>query len=96
MYRRDRWHRDYEHLFDRLKTFEMTPLEKEHLRELAYKIRDFHGQTYGWNVHTNQVEEAVIQAIIEGLRRTSHVQDRTRLIICEVVKCLDTLLKNED
>ena len=72
----------------------MSPLEPEHLRDLSYKIRDFHGQAYEWDVNTNQVD----QAIIKVLKRTSHsaVQDRTRLTICEVVKCLDNLLEDEN
>lgn len=93
LYKKDCWHNSY-HLFDRLKTFEMSPLEPEHLRDLAYKIRDFHGQTYSWDVNTNQVN----QAIIEVLKRTSDsaVQDRTRLTICELVKCLDNLLEDDN
>lgn len=93
LYEKDRWHHNY-HLFDRLKTFEMSPLEPEHLRDLSYKIRDFHGQTYEWDVNTNHVDKAIIKV----LKRTSHsaVQNRTRLTICEVVKCLDNLLEDEN
>jgi len=87
------WDYDYSH-FDALPTFEMSPLEESHLQELAEKIRQFHGIAYDWDTNTLTVEKSLKRVVAKAA--STPLQDRTRYTICEVVKCLDQLLEDNE
>ncbi|GAB4367742.1 MAG: hypothetical protein Kow00121_06300 [Elainellaceae cyanobacterium] len=87
------WDYDYSH-FDALPTFEMSPLEESHLQELAEKIRQFHGIAYDWDTNTLTVEKSLKCIVVKAA--STPLQDRTRYTICEVVKCLDQLLEDDE
>lgn len=87
------WDYNYSH-FDALPTFEMSPLEKTHLQDLAEKIRQFHGIVYGWNTNTLIIEKNLKHIVAQAT--STPLQDRTRYTICEVVKCLDQLLEDDE
>ncbi|KKI99780.1 BREX system ATP-binding domain-containing protein [Prochlorothrix hollandica] len=93
LHSKGRWHHNYS-LFDDLKTFEMSPLEVEDLRELANKIKDFHGKAYDWDVYSSAVSGAIEMVINE--KAYLAVQNRARQTICAIVQCLDNLLEEED
>jgi hypothetical protein len=79
---------DYER-FDELPSFEMSPLTKTELTELAGRILEAHASAYGYR--PEDVDSAEIRDLIAHLSR-SPVQDRARHTIREVVKLLDTIL----
>ncbi|WP_416673616.1 BREX system ATP-binding domain-containing protein [Egbenema bharatensis] len=87
------WDYDYSH-FDALPTFEMSPLEESHLQELAEKIRQFHGIAYDLDTNTLTVEKSLKRIVVKAA--STPLQDRTRYTICEVVKCLDQLLEDDE
>lgn len=81
-----RWDYSYSQ-FDHLPTFEMSPLERHHLQELARKIRELHGIAYGWDTNSSVVESELNSVV--GSAASIAVQNRTRQSIREVVKFLD-------
>jgi len=87
------WDYDYRH-FDTLPTFEMSPLDENNLQKLADKIRQFHGIAYDWNSNTLSVGESLRCVVVKAA--STPLQDRTRYTICEVVKCLDQLLEDNE
>ena len=87
------WDYDYSN-FDAFPTFEMSPLEENHLQELAEKIRLVHGIAYGWDTNTLKVEKVLKHIIATAASKS--LQDRTRYTIGEVVKCLDQLLEDDE
>jgi hypothetical protein len=90
---RDRLDERYVHL-DKIPTFEMSPLEINHLKELAQKVRVIHGLAYDWDTNTNSIELG-LNSIVEKLGDIA-VQNRTRQTIKEVVKFLDNQLQEEE
>ena len=90
---RDRLDERYVHL-DKIPTFEMSPLEINHLKELAQKVRVIHGLAYDWDTNTNSIELG-LNSIVERLGNIA-VQNRTRQTIKEVVKFLDNQLQEEE
>jgi hypothetical protein len=80
---------DYER-FDELPSFEMSPLTKPELTELAGRILNAHACAFGYQ--PEDVDPSEIRDLIAHLSR-SPVQDRARHTIREVVKLLDTLLE---
>ena len=89
---KNRWDEKYIHL-DNIPTFEMSPLEIDHLKELAQKVRVIHGLAYNWDINTNSIELG-LNSVVERLGNIA-VQNRTRQTIQEVVKFLDNQLEGE-
>lgn len=77
--------------FDKLPTFEMSPLTKTELAELAGRILKAHACAFGYQ--PEDVSASQIRDLIAHLSR-SPVQDRARHTIREVVKLLDTILED--
>ena len=77
--------------FDKLPTFEMSPLTKTELTELAGRILKAHAFAYGYQ--PDDASSSQIRDLIARLSR-SPVQDRARHTIREVVKLLDTILED--
>lgn len=90
---KNRWDEKYLHL-DHIPTFEMSPLEIDHLKELAQKVRVIHGLAYNWDTNTNSIELG-LNSVVERLGNIA-VQNRTRQTIKEVVKFLDNQLEEEE
>lgn len=63
LFNKGRWYPRYP--FDGLRTFEMSPLAVDNLQELAEKIKDFHGKTYNWDVHSSVVSNAIQRVLDE-------------------------------
>lgn len=87
--------RDYDFSrFERLPTFEMSPLGTSELESLAMKILETHGIAYGWE------PDAVMRAAqLLGIVRKAaalQVQDRARHVIIRVVTALDELLQTQE
>lgn len=85
-----RWDYDYSR-FDKLPSFEMSPLSREDMELLAGRIADAHGVAYGWQplgICKPHLTQAVRQSL--GL----NVPDRTRQAIRAVVTALDRLLED--
>ncbi len=82
---KDRFDFDYEQ-FDHLPTFEMSPLTKAHLLELADKIVKIHESAFGY-----QVDQKTIQRMRIFVERAADlpVQDRARQAIKIAVAKLD-------
>ena len=80
------WHYDYSQ-FDKLITFEMSPLEESNLQKLARKIQEIHGIAYSWDTNLASIELGLISVV----KKTASiaVQDRTRQTIKAVVQFLD-------
>jgi len=80
--------------FDRLTTFEMSPLETSELEALAMKILEAHRIAYDWEpdllMRTSHLNNIV--------RKTGSLpmQDRARYVITSVVKALDELLQESE
>jgi hypothetical protein len=85
-----RWDFDFSR-FDALPKFEMSPLESQHLVELASRIVPVHGLAYDWDA-ASAVNDPGIQNVLKGAMRTQ-IQDRTRRAIISVVKHLDDSLQ---
>jgi BREX system ATP-binding protein BrxC/D len=84
------WDYDYSR-FEKLATFQMSPLQVDELEALALKIMEAHGTAYGW-------EPASVMRITQLrtlVKETASVQieDRARHTIREVVKALDQLIE---
>jgi len=77
--------------FDDLPTFEMSPLTKTELSELANRILTAHACAYAYR--PEDVSPAQVRDLIAHLSR-SPVQDRARHTIREVVKLLDNILQD--
>lgn len=88
-----RWDYSYSQ-FDALPTFEMSPLEKQHLQELARKIREIHGIAYDWDTNLATFESGLSSVVKKAA--SNAVQDRTRQTIREVVKFLDCQLEDTE
>lgn len=89
---KNRWDEKYLHL-DNIPTFEMSPLEIDHLKELAQKVRVIHGLAYSWDTNINSIEIG-LNSVVERLGNIA-VQNRTRQTIKEVVRFLDNQLEEE-
>lgn len=87
-----KWDFDYSR-FQALPSFEMSPLEKHHLEDLATKIMETHGLAYDWEPDT-VMKASELKRIISG-SMSVRVQDRVRQTIKEIVKALDHLLESE-
>jgi hypothetical protein len=87
---RGRFDFDYER-FDELPSFEMSPLTKTELTELAERILQAHACAYGYQ--PKDVSSSQVRDLIAHLSR-SPVQDRARHTIREVVKLLDSILED--
>lgn len=86
---------DYDYArFDKLPTFEMSPLLVGQLEELAEKVLETHGIAYGWEpdsiMRMSQFREIVRRAA------AVQVEDRTRQTIKQMVKSLDELLESSE
>jgi hypothetical protein len=86
-----RWDYDYG-LFDKLPTFEMSPLTAEELQELALKIFEVHGIAYNWEPDS-VMKMHELKAIV-AKTASVQVQDRARQTIKEIVRHLDRLLED--
>lgn len=84
------WDYDYSQ-FDRLPTFEMSPLRIEDVRELCVRIIDTHGLAYGWETEWLHAHPD-LERIVRGLSQQP-IQDRTRITIRTVVELLDNWLQ---
>ena len=88
--KRGSWDYDYSR-FDRLATFEMSPLVFTELTDLARKIVGAHGLAYNWEperiISRAQVDEIVAKAV------ALQIQDKTRRTIVAVVSALDHALE---
>ncbi|MDI6776712.1 MAG: DUF2791 family P-loop domain-containing protein [Syntrophales bacterium] len=85
------WDYDYS-LFDKLPTFEMSPLTAEELQELAIKIMEVHGIAYGWEPDLI-MKMSELKALV-AKTASVQVQDRARQTIKEIVKHLDRLIED--
>lgn len=87
------WDYDFSN-FDRLPTFEMSPLDVLELDELAMRVLEAHGIAYNWEpdlvMRASQLEKIVHNAA------SVPVQDRARHTIISVVKALDNLLQENE
>ena len=90
---KNRWDYDYSR-FERIPTFQMSPLEVEELEELAIKIMETHGIAYNWEPDTI-MRASELDAIVHRAYK-SPVQDRVRFTIREIVKALDHLLEEHE
>ena len=90
---RGRWNYSYSQ-FDRLSTFEMSPLEKVHLQDLVKKIREMHGIAYSWDTNSPIIESGLHGVVTKAA--SIAVQDRTRQTIRETVKFLDRWLEESE
>lgn len=82
-----RWDFDFS-LFDKLPTYEMSPLTTEHLYELAMRILETHGIAYNWEPDLEMKASQLLKIINAASLQT---QDCARHIIKSVVKALDDL-----
>lgn len=82
---KDRWDFDYSQ-FDELETFEMSPLGKRNLIELADRIAAVHERAYSYEVDPD-TREGMYEAVAEAAK--SAVQDRARQAIKSAVTALD-------
>ncbi len=87
------WDYDFSN-FDRLPTFEMSPLDISELNELAMRVLEAHGIAYNWEpdlvMRASQLDEIVRDAALVP------VQDRARHTIISIVKALDNLLQDNE
>ena len=82
-----RWDFDFS-LFDKLPTYEMSPLTTEHLYELAMRILETHGIAYNWEPDLEMKASQLLKIINAA---SQGIQDRSRHVIKSVVKALDSL-----
>jgi hypothetical protein len=82
---KDRWDFDYSQ-FDHLPTFEMSPLGKRNLIELAGRIVPVHETAYDYEVDDDVKEE--MKDVVAGAAKSA-VQDRARQAIKAAVSILD-------
>jgi hypothetical protein len=85
-----KWDFDFSR-FASLPTFQMSPLDKVHITQLAQRIVKVYGMAYGWDAERAMTGEKINEIVHD----TSNVpiQDRTRHAIVTVVKALDTLFE---
>lgn len=88
-----RWDYDYS-MFDKLPTFEMSPLTAEELQELALKILEVHGIAYDWEPDM-VMKMSDLKAIV-AKTASVQVQDRARQTIKDIVKYLDRLIEDTE
>jgi hypothetical protein len=86
---------DYDYgMFDKIPTFEMTPLELEQLQKLAVKILTIHSIAYQWEpkeiFKMNKLKSIVSKAA------SIQIQDRARHTIREIVKYLDGFVEGAE
>lgn len=91
--RKDRWDFDYSR-FDRLPTFEMSPLDVTHLEELAGRILSTHALAYQWDPLAVVTEKRILEVVREAA--SVQIEDRSRHAICDLVKTLDNLLEDAE
>jgi len=83
---------DYDYnIFDKLPTFEMSPLTAEELKELATRILEVHGMAYDWEPDLI-MKMSELNALVSKTASVQ-VQDRARQTIKEIVKYLDEYLE---
>jgi P-loop Domain of unknown function (DUF2791) len=87
------WDYDYSQ-FDKLATFEMSPIEEKNLQELARKIKEIHGIAYCWNTNSVSIESS-LTSVVKKLA-SGGIQDRTRQAIRGVVQFLDGQLEENE
>jgi P-loop Domain of unknown function (DUF2791) len=87
---KNRWESSYLQL-DNLPTFEMSPLELQHLQDLANKIKDIHGLAYKWDTNSSNIESGIVSVVQKS--GNIAVQDRTRQTIKAVISFLDRQLE---
>ncbi len=85
------WDYDYT-MFDKLPTFEMSPLQVEELQELALKILQVHGVAYNWDPDL-LMKMSDLRGIVKRAA-SIQIQDRARHTIREIVKYLDRLIED--
>ncbi len=88
---KDRWDYDYS-LFDKLPTFEMSPLDNSQLQDVVDRILNVHSKAYQWQP-TALLPSSGLR-LITAKTASIQVQDRTRHTIREAVKFLDRLLED--
>ena len=86
-----RWDYDYT-MFEKLPTFEMSPLEEEELQKLALKILEVHGIAYDWEPDLS-MKMSKLRAIVRQAS-SIQIQDRARHTIRQIVKYLERLIEN--
>jgi len=85
---------DYDYgMFDKLPTFEMTPLELEQLQALAVKILTMHSVAYQWKPK-EVLKMHKLKLIVTNAAKVQ-IQDRARHTIREIVKYLDGFVEGE-
>lgn len=89
--RKGRYDYDYS-LFDKIPTFEMSPLTAEELQELAIRILEVHGIAYDWEPDL-VMKMSALKAIV-AKTASVQVQDRARQTIKEIVRHLDRLIED--
>jgi hypothetical protein len=82
------WDYDYSK-FERIPTFQMSPLDADELEELALKIMATHGAAYGWEPDT-VLKIGQLKGVVRRGASIA-VEDRGRTTIRSVVKLLDEL-----
>jgi len=84
---------DYDYsIFDKLPTFEMSPLTAEELKELATRILEVHGTANNWEPDL-MMKMSELKAMV-AKTASVQVQDRARQTIKEIVKYLDKHLED--
>jgi hypothetical protein len=86
---KDCWDFDYSQ-FDDLETFEMSPLGKQNLLELALRIARVHQHAYSYEIDLT-TKDRMSEAVAEAAK--SAVQDRARQAIKIAVSVLDDALE---
>lgn len=87
------WDEDYSK-FDKLSTFEMSPLEESNLQELAKRIQQMHGIAYDWDTNMASIDNGLKSVVKKSA--SIAVQDRTRQTIKAVVQFLDGQLEENE
>jgi hypothetical protein len=89
-----KWDFDYSR-FDKLPTFEMSPLGEDELYELAKRICRTHSLAFNYQIPEHKLP-VTQQALLQTVQRSvqSPVQDRARHTIREVVQYLDEEIQN--
>lgn len=86
---KERWDFDFSRFSD-LPTYEMSPLTKKQLNELALKILEAHGVAYSWSPK-QELDEDEIENVVRKAA-SLQIQDRARHVIKSVVEALDSRL----
>ncbi len=90
---KDRWDYDMAQ-FEKIPTFQMSPLEVAELKELAMRILKAHGIAYDWEPDL-LMKAAGLDAIVRKAAAVQ-IQDRARHTITTVVSALDDLLQEAE